>query len=196
MHRLRELPWAALRGEVVLPAVARVLDGAAAEREVDRALRAHPGLSRDERAAAVEAIFGVALWRRRLWREASGSRDPAVLLLCFLRDLAGVPQEQAAALASASPPPLRTGAPGRLADRWSLPDWLEADLLSEPGLDAEAVCGAGAGVRAGKPPPLHARGAGAQARCRRNGNPARRPRAGRAARARPEPQSLRLAGLA
>src|SRR5690349_22304586 len=142
MHRLRELPWAALRGEVVLPAVARVLDGAAAEREVDRALRAHPGLSRDERAAAVEAIFGVALWRRRLWWQASGSRDPAVLLLCFLRDLAEVPQEQAAALASASAPPLRTGAPGRLADRWSLPDWLEADLLSEPGLDAEAFCAA------------------------------------------------------
>ncbi len=76
VHRLRDLPWPALRKDVVLPAIGRVLDGAAAEREVDRALRSHRELSRDERTAAAEAIFGVALWRRRLRWEASGSRIP------------------------------------------------------------------------------------------------------------------------
>jgi 16S rRNA (cytosine967-C5)-methyltransferase len=142
MHRLRELPWAALRRDVVLPAISRVLDGAAAEREVDRALRSHPGLSRDERTAAVEAIFGVALWRRRLSWEASGSQDAAVLLLCLLRDLAGVPQPQAAALAGAPAPPRRSDAPLRLAERWSLPDWLEAHLAAELGGAADAFCAA------------------------------------------------------
>ncbi|MGE5047145.1 MAG: RsmB/NOP family class I SAM-dependent RNA methyltransferase, partial [Deltaproteobacteria bacterium] len=85
---------------------------------------------------------GVALWRRRLSWEASGSQDAAVLLLCLLRDLAGVPEAQAAAFASAPPPPRRTDAPLRLADRWSVPDWLEAHLLSELGDDAAAFCAA------------------------------------------------------
>ena len=68
--RLAGIPWSALRADVALPAIARVLEGAAAEREVDRALRSNRGLSGDERSAAVEAIFGVALWRRRLaWRD-------------------------------------------------------------------------------------------------------------------------------
>ena len=119
-----------------------MLDGAAAEREVDRALRSHRELSRDERTAAAEAIFGVALWRRRLRWEASGSRDPAVLLLCLLRDLAAVPETLAASLAGAAAPPRRTDAPLRLADRWSLPDWLEAHLISELGGDAQAFCAA------------------------------------------------------
>ncbi|HEY6911181.1 MAG TPA: RsmB/NOP family class I SAM-dependent RNA methyltransferase [Myxococcales bacterium] len=142
MQRLRELPWGALRTDVVLPAIGRVLQGAAAELEVERALRSHPELSRDGRTAAVEAIFGVALWRRRLAWEASGSQDPAVLLLCLLRDLGGLPEAQAAALACAPPPPRRTDAPLRLGDLWSLPDWLEAHLLSELGDGAAAFCAA------------------------------------------------------
>lgn len=71
LSRLREIPWEALRADVALPAIARVLEGAAAEREVDRALRAHRELSAAGRTAAVEAIFSVALWRRRLaWHAA------------------------------------------------------------------------------------------------------------------------------
>ena len=143
MQRLREVPWDALRRDVVLPAIASVLCGAAAEREVDRALRAHRDLSRAERTAAVEAIFGVGLWRRRLSWEASGSSDPAILLLCLLRDLGEVPETQAAALAGTAPPRRRADAPMRLADRWSLPDWLETQLIAELGEDgAAAFCAA------------------------------------------------------
>src|SRR5712691_2709808 len=139
--RLSEVPWEALRTDIALPAIGRVLEGAAAEREVDRTLRSHRGLSREERAALVEAIFGVALWRRRLaWH--AGSDLPRVLLTCLLRDLAGLPEPRALAICGLSlAPPLRP-APDRLADRWSLPDWLEAVLQKELGADAEAFCAA------------------------------------------------------
>lgn len=146
------MPWDALRPEVALPAIARVLEGAPAEREVDRALRAHRGLTRDERAAVVEAIFGVALWRRRLaWH--AGTDIPAILLASLLHDLAGVPADRAASLAGAGGPGRGPGkkifffddpaaTPTRLADRWSLPDWLEAHLIDELGDEAEAFCAA------------------------------------------------------
>ena len=145
--RLAEIPWSALPAGVALPAIARVLEGAAAEREVDRALRSHRGLSRDQRTAAVEAIFGVALWRRRLaWHAGldgpAASGAPALLLTCLLRDLAGVPESQACALTSVARAPPPRPAPTRLADRWSLPDWLEAHLQRELGPEAEAFCAA------------------------------------------------------
>ncbi len=142
MERLRAIDWEPLRADAALPAIARVLRGGAAEREIDRALRAHRGLSRAERRAAVEAIFGVALWRRRLAWEAGDAATPAVLLACFLRDLAGVPAARAAALAGVDPvPPGNDRLPERLADRWSLPDWLEAHLIRELGVgDAERFC--------------------------------------------------------
>ena len=144
VERLRQIPWEALRAEVALPAIARVLEGAAAEREVERALRARRDLTADERAAAVEAIFGVALWRRRLaWETAStGALNPAVLLASLLRDLAGVPEPRAIALAGLERAPPRQPPPRRLADRWSLPDWLEAHLAAELGDAAEAFCAA------------------------------------------------------
>lgn len=63
VERLQEVPWDALRADVALPAIARALEGSPAEREVDRALRANRDLTRDQRRAAVEAIFGVALWK-------------------------------------------------------------------------------------------------------------------------------------
>src|SRR3954465_3453522 len=94
--RLRGVPWHALRTDLALPAIARVLDGAAAEREIDRTLRANRRLSREERTALGEAIFGVSLWRRRLaWH--AGSSEPAALLAA-LRD------------------PADAGQPDRLAD--------------------------------------------------------------------------------
>src|SRR5205823_8407182 len=67
LRRLETVPWNGLDGlvEVVLPAIARVLEGASAEREIDRLLRKHPALGPEQRTAVVEAIFGVGLWRRR-----------------------------------------------------------------------------------------------------------------------------------
>src|SRR5437870_1070632 len=88
--RLAQVPWDALRADIALPAIGRVLQGTPAEREVDKTLRAHRELSRDERAAVVEAIFGVALWRRRLAYHA-GIIEERSLLACLLRDLAGHP---------------------------------------------------------------------------------------------------------
>ena len=135
------MPWQALRADVALPAIAAVLQGEPAEREVDRALRTHGELGRDARAAAVEAIFGVALWRRRLlWQ--SGSASPPDLLASLLRDLGGVPDERIPALTGAAPRRAKAGPPPRLADRWSLPDWLEAHLLRELGDAAESFCAA------------------------------------------------------
>jgi 16S rRNA (cytosine967-C5)-methyltransferase len=144
VERLQEVPWDALRADVALPAIARALEGSPAEREVDRALRAHRDLTTDQRRAAVEAIFGVALWRRRLaWETGTASApDPATLLASLLRDLAGVPEHRAISLTGLAMAPSKQPPPMRLADRWSLPDWLEAHLLSELGNGAADFCAA------------------------------------------------------
>ena len=166
--RLRAVPWRSLRADLALPAIERVLAGAAAEREIDRTLRAHRALSSGERTALVEAIFGVALWRRRLAVQA-GSNDPRALLCALLRDLGDVEGDAAAALSGLAP----TQAPGTrvspaamssqvdmdarsdrsrepltLAERWSLPDWLAALFereLGMPGAEAFAasICAPG-----------------------------------------------------
>ena len=144
MERLRKIPWEALRPGIALPAIRRVLEGEPAEREVDRALRSHRELDASARAALVEAIFGVALWRRRLaWEtRAIAADDPQVLLTSLLRDLARLPEPTALALTGLSHAPPRAEPPRRLADRWSLPDWLEAHLERELGDAAEAFCAA------------------------------------------------------
>jgi 16S rRNA (cytosine967-C5)-methyltransferase len=144
VERLRHIPWDALRPGLALPAINRVLEGTAAEREVDRALRSCPELERNERTALVEAIFGVALWRRRLRWEIgpAGPSGGAALLGSLLRDLAGLPEDRALALAGLDALPRRGQPPQRLADRWSLPDWLEAHLLAELGEAAGAFCAA------------------------------------------------------
>jgi 16S rRNA (cytosine967-C5)-methyltransferase len=144
LRRLREVPWDSLAGlsETVVPAAARVLEGAAAEREIDVTLRADRTLDAPQRAALAEAIFGVGLWRRRLAAHAR-SKDPRALLFALLRDLAGVPEERAAALTALPPPfPPRSPPPERIAERWSYPDWIEAVFLRELGKDAEALAAA------------------------------------------------------
>lgn len=150
LARLREVPWDALRADLAVPAIRRVLAGEAAEREVDRTLRAGRDLAREERAALVEAIFGVALWRRRLVWHAGDSEIPVILLACLLRHLAGLDESRALALTGLPAAKKnnyfffgsRSGEPGRLADRWSLPDWLETTLERELGAQAEAFCAA------------------------------------------------------
>ena len=144
VERLQEVPWDALRADVALPAIARALEGSPVEREVDRALRANRDLTPDQRRAAVEAIFGVALWRRRLaWETGTASApDPATLLASLLRDLASVPEHRAVSLTGLATAPPKQAPPLRLADRWSLPDWLEAHLLSELGDRAADFCAA------------------------------------------------------
>src|SRR5256885_5029565 len=54
------------------------------EREVDRALRSNRRLSGDERTALVEAIFGVALWRRRSEEHTSELQSPCNLVCRLL----------------------------------------------------------------------------------------------------------------
>lgn len=136
IERLRGVAWQALRADLALPAIERVLAGAAAEREVDRALRSARALDRDGRAALVEAIFGVALWRRRLAFHA-GSADPRLLLFSLLRDLSG--RDDAAELCGVAQPPAPRAAPEPLAERWSLPDWLAALFVRELGAQGAAA---------------------------------------------------------
>jgi 16S rRNA (cytosine967-C5)-methyltransferase len=116
-------------------AIRRVLSGRPAERELDRFLR---GSDARSRAAAAEAVFGVALWRRRLAVSARAS-DARSLLFVFLRDLAGVPPERAGRLCDLPAPwPERSPVPARFADRWSFPDWIEGALLRDLGEEADA----------------------------------------------------------
>jgi len=120
----------------LLPAIGRVLDGAAAEREIDWFLRRHRALGPLQRTAVVEAVSGGPV-RRRL--RASGSERPRALLFALLRDLSLVPEQRAAELTALAPPlPPRSPAPSRIAERWSYPDWIEAVFLRELGADAEA----------------------------------------------------------
>jgi 16S rRNA (cytosine967-C5)-methyltransferase len=142
--RLEAISW-----EVLPPgwpdAIARVLSGRPAERELDRFLR---GLDAKARAAAADAVFGVALWRRRLRREARGSEAPRELLFVYLRDFAGIDPTRAAAICGlAAPLPPRDDPPESFADEWSFPDWIASVLLHE--LRAQAAAFAAAVARPG-----------------------------------------------
>ncbi|HYD41560.1 MAG TPA: RsmB/NOP family class I SAM-dependent RNA methyltransferase [Anaeromyxobacter sp.] len=144
-RRVAQVAWDALAG--LAPALdaplAEILGGAAAERVLDRLLRRLGPLSRPARAAVAEAVFGVALWRRRL-RAQLGLPDapPRHLLGALLRDLGG--RADWAALAALAPAALPPAAPppAALADRWSLPDWLAEELVRAAGEDAPALAGA------------------------------------------------------
>ncbi|ABS28446.1 RsmB/NOP family class I SAM-dependent RNA methyltransferase [Anaeromyxobacter sp. Fw109-5] len=144
-ERLHEIPWGALAGRAAAldGALAEILAGAPAERIVDRVLRADRGLSREARRALAEALFGVGLWRRRLYAQLGDGAAPARLLLAaLLRDLAG--RDDAETLAELPPgalPPPRPP-PGALADRASLPDWLAGELVAAAGEEAGALADA------------------------------------------------------
>jgi 16S rRNA (cytosine967-C5)-methyltransferase len=175
-ERLRTVPWEGLAGLAAsLDApLAEVLAGAPAERVLDRLLRTLGGLDQRARAAVAEAVFGVGLWRRRLRVQLHSARGPEeagprLLLAALLRDLGG--RQDAAALLeldpSALPPP--GPPPASLADRYSLPDWLAAELERAAGAEAElladALCAPGpvclrANLLRTTPPALAARIAG------------------------------------
>jgi 16S rRNA (cytosine967-C5)-methyltransferase len=145
--RLHAVPWAQLAG--LAPSLdgplSEILEGAPAERVLDRFLRARRELDADGRRAVAEALFGVGLWRRRLRWHAGQSASPRLLLASLLRDLAGRDDaERLVDLAAGSLPPTRP-APEPLADRWSLPDWLATALVAAAGPAeapalAEALC--------------------------------------------------------
>lgn len=138
--RLLAQPWRALRG--LAPALdaplAAVLAQEPAERVVDRFLRAHRELGSEARAAAKEAIYGVAVWRRRLpWHVRVELPAPRLLLASLVRDLGGVSDAEAllglsaGSLAPPRPPP------DDPALRFSFPDWLWTAMERE--LGAETV---------------------------------------------------------
>ena len=141
---MRAQPWQALSGlsETAGAAIARVLEGTAAERVLDRTLRDHRTLTSEQRRALVEAVFNVGLWRRRLaFHLGDESAGASGLLFALLHALADVPPADATRLAGLPAPlPLRLGTPEPLALRHSLPDWLAEHLARELGAEADTLC--------------------------------------------------------
>jgi len=143
--RLRTLPWTALEGlsaSLRVP-LADVLGGRPAERALDRFLRSHRGLTAPQRSAVAEAVFGVGLWRRRLAHHAGGPWErtgPERLLFALLRDLAGLPEADAARLSGLgdAPVPEPLPPPTDLATTWSFPDWLAELFRRDLGDEADA----------------------------------------------------------
>jgi len=125
-------------------AIAKVLAGSPAERVLDRTLRDHRHLSREQRQALKEAVFNVGLWRRRLgFLLGSENATPPFLLYALLHGLAAVPASEAATLAGVGegpPPALNAAEPPTLALRASLPDWLADHFARELGPEADAFC--------------------------------------------------------
>lgn len=135
--RLAAVPWHALQGlaaQLEAP-LAEVLDGAPAEKVLDRFLRANKGFTAEQRTVSAESLFGVGLWRRRL---AFGLERPAPLTLLgvLLRELAGRSDAQALVGRTLANP----STPTALEDVWSWPDWLGAELRSVlPAQELEAA---------------------------------------------------------
>lgn len=144
-ERLRAIGWEGLAGlaPALEPPLAEVLAGAAADLVLSRVLRARRNLGGPARAALAEAVLGVGLWRRRL-RAQLGRADapPRLLLATLLRDLAQRPDWAALAGVAAGDLPPPRPPPSGLADRFSLPDWLAAELRAAARDEAEALADA------------------------------------------------------
>jgi 16S rRNA (cytosine967-C5)-methyltransferase len=144
-ERLEGVPWHALRG--LAPALdvplAEALGGVPADAALARFLRSRPHLRAEERAAAAEAVLGVALWRRRLRAELGSEAAPTRLLLAALvgrlarrADAAALCGLAEGDLPAARPPPEDLG------ERCSLPDWLADAVRAAAGAEAEALADA------------------------------------------------------
>ena len=134
--RLAQIDWSQLP-EVrrqVLEALGPVLHGGDAARLLTVLLRSHPGWDAAHRAVAAEALFGVALWRRRLAYHA-GSEAPGALLTALLRDVAHLPAHSIRAWTGSDVPEARPP-PDDWPTRLSWPEALVSDL--EHALGAEA----------------------------------------------------------
>ncbi|HEY3587320.1 MAG TPA: RsmB/NOP family class I SAM-dependent RNA methyltransferase [Myxococcaceae bacterium] len=134
--RLAQIDWSQLP-EVrrqVLEALGPVLHGGDAGRLLTVLLRSHPGWDAAHRAVAAEALFGVALWRRRLAYQA-GSEVPGALLTALLRDVAHLPVHSIRAWTGAEVPEARPP-PDDWPTRFSWPETLVPEL--EHALGAEA----------------------------------------------------------
>jgi len=140
--RLAQLDWSQLP-EVrrpLLDALGAVLHGADAARQLTVLLRSHPGWDASHRAVASEALFGVALWRRRLAHHA-GSDSPAALLAALLRDLAHLPKESVRHWTGAELPEPRPP-PDDWPTRFSWPDALVPELERALGPEASLFAAA------------------------------------------------------
>jgi 16S rRNA (cytosine967-C5)-methyltransferase len=134
--RLAHVDWSQLP-EVrrqVLEALGPVLHGGDAARLLTVLLRSHPGWDAAHRAVAAEALFGVALWRRRLAFHA-GSEAPGALLTALLRDVAHLPAHSIRAWTGADVPEARP-APEDWPTRLSWPEALVPELEHALGPDA------------------------------------------------------------
>jgi 16S rRNA (cytosine967-C5)-methyltransferase len=128
---------------ILVEALSLVLSGnGSAERVLDRTLRAHRQLSREQRQVLAEAVFNIGLWRRRLgFHLGNPDASAPALLFVFLHRLVGLPVEEAARHAGLEAPlALVTGEPPSLALRYSLPDWLADHFTRELGPAAEDFC--------------------------------------------------------
>jgi 16S rRNA (cytosine967-C5)-methyltransferase len=134
--RLAQIDWSQLP-EVrrqVLEALGPVLHGAEAARLLTVLLRSHPGWDAAHRAVAAEALFGVALWRRRLTHHA-GSEAPGALLTALLRDVAHLPVHSVRDWTGAPVPEARPP-PEDWPTRFSWPDALAHELERALGPEA------------------------------------------------------------
>lgn len=146
--RIHAVPWAALDGLAPLldAPLREILDGAPAERVLDRFLRAHRDFSPEQRSVSAESLFGVGLWRRRL-RAHLPSATPLQLLDVYVCVLGGHPRPNL--------PPLAT--PTDWRDLHSLPDWIAEHAVRAYGSEAHAAQFAEA-INAPGPVCLRARG--------------------------------------
>jgi 16S rRNA (cytosine967-C5)-methyltransferase len=129
-ERLRSIDWSPLqklRPDVV-EALGPVLAGGDAARALTRLLRRQPALSGPERAVVAEALFGVALWRRRLRHQAPDD-SPSALLEALVRETSRRPEAATQALLDW---------PARL----SYPDWVATAFSHALGAEAEAFAAA------------------------------------------------------
>ncbi|MFT3710120.1 MAG: RsmB/NOP family class I SAM-dependent RNA methyltransferase [Archangium sp.] len=132
MNRLHAVPWHALDSIApLLDAPLREIleQGIAAERVLDRFLRAHRDFSAEQRAVAAESLFGVGLWRRRL-RAHLPDGNPLQLLDVLVSELGGHPRPSLPKLAPT---------PTDWRDLHSIPDWIAEHLVRAYGVAGAAA---------------------------------------------------------